>query len=218
MAHQLEADSIVLDFGSRRVLSDVYLKCETGKVAGLLGRNGNGKSSLMNIMYGTLKANSSCIRFDGEFVHSAYLVPGLIAYLTQFNFTPGHLTLQRVFTDFEVDYTGFESAFPEFLTKYKSKVKSLSGGQVRVMETYLLLSSSAKFVLLDEPFTHLSPVLIDQVKELITESAKNKGILISDHLYGHVVEISDDLYLLSDGKTRLTKNAEELKFIGYTRL
>lgn len=42
MIHKLEADSISLEFGSRRILSDVYLKCETGKITGLLGRNGNG--------------------------------------------------------------------------------------------------------------------------------------------------------------------------------
>lgn len=54
MNHKLEIDSVFLEFGNRRILSDIYLKCETDKIIGLLGRNGNGKTSLMNIIYGNL--------------------------------------------------------------------------------------------------------------------------------------------------------------------
>jgi ATPase subunit of ABC transporter with duplicated ATPase domains len=50
MKHILEADSVQLQFGERKILSDVYLKCETGKITGLLGRNGEGKSCLMRII------------------------------------------------------------------------------------------------------------------------------------------------------------------------
>lgn len=217
MIHKLEADSIVLNFGSRNILSDVYIKCETGKVTGLLGRNGNGKSSLMNIIYGTIKASTQSIRFNGDHVAQAYQVPGLIGYLTQFNFSPKSLTLQRIFSDFEVEYAGFEKVFPGFISKYKSKVHTLSGGQRRLAEIYVLLNSKAKFILLDEPFTHLSPVLTDQVKELITEAVVSKGILLSDHMYAHVIDISTDLYLLTEGKIKLIKDLEELNFIGYTK-
>lgn len=217
MIHQLEADSIVLNFGSRNILSDVYIKCETGKITGLLGRNGNGKTTLMNVIYGTLNGNSQSIRFNGDHITQAYRFAGLIGYLTQFNFTPKSLTLKRIFSDFEVDYSHFEKMFPEFQSKYNSQVKNLSGGQIRLTETYLLLKSDKKFVFLDEPFTHLSPILIEQVKQLITKAAADKGILLSDHMYRHVLDISTNLYLLSDGKTRLIKNAEELNFMGYTR-
>jgi len=218
MIHKLEADGIVLDFGSRRILSDVYIKCETGRVTGLLGSNGNGKSSLLNIIYGTLGANSKSIRFDGTYVWKSYLVPGLIGYLTQFNFIPKNLTLQRVFSDFEVSYSEFEKLFPEFQDKYTAKVKTLSGGQLRLMEIYILLKSSAKFIFLDEPFTFLSRLLIEKVKELITEAATHKGILVSDHQYREVIAISDDLYLLSDGKIKLIKNLDELGMMGYIKI
>lgn len=217
MIHQLEADSIVLNFGSRKILSDVYIKCETGKVTGLLGRNGNGKTTLMNVIYGTLNANGKSIRFNDAPITDAYRVKGLVGYLTQFNFSPKSLTLKRIFSDFEVDYSGFEKMFPEFLPKYKSEVKSLSGGQIRLTETYLLLKANTKFVFLDEPFTHLSPILIEQVKQLIREATLNKGILLSDHMYRHVVDISNDLYLLSDGKIRPVKNPEELSALGYIK-
>ncbi|MBC8984356.1 ATP-binding cassette domain-containing protein [Pedobacter sp. N36a] len=72
MAHQLEIDSVSLQFGSRTILSDVYLKCETGKITGLLGRNGTGKSSLMNLIFGTLVPGNKSVRFDGQAVPKAY--------------------------------------------------------------------------------------------------------------------------------------------------
>lgn len=218
MVHLLEADSITLDFGTRKILSDVYLKCETGKITGLLGRNGHGKSTLMNIIYGTLAAKSGTIRFDSCYTAKVFQVPDLAVYLPQFNFTPKGLTLKRVFADFEVDYTDFERMFPEFQLKYNSQVKSLSGGQTRLAETYVLLKSRSKFVLLDEPFTHLSPVMIEQVQELIIDAKKDKGILVTDHLYQHIIDLSDTLYLLSNGKTHFIKDLSALDFLGYIRL
>jgi ABC-type sugar transport system ATPase subunit len=71
MTHCLEADSIQLEFNGRRILSDIYLKCETGRITGLLGRNGEGKSCLMQIIYGTLACEKS-VRIDGVSALSAY--------------------------------------------------------------------------------------------------------------------------------------------------
>lgn len=63
MTHALEADSVKLHFGDRAILTNVYLKCETGTIMGLLGRNGQGKSCLMKIIYGTLNCEKS-VRID----------------------------------------------------------------------------------------------------------------------------------------------------------
>ncbi len=54
MNHKLEVDGVQLSFGLNQILSDVYFKCDTGKITGLLGRNGAGKTCLMNIIYGSL--------------------------------------------------------------------------------------------------------------------------------------------------------------------
>jgi len=78
MKHQLEADSVFLEFGNHRVLSDVYLKCETGKITALLVRKGNGKYSLMNIIYGNLNPNSKSVRFDGIGELEDYKRPDLL--------------------------------------------------------------------------------------------------------------------------------------------
>nr|WP_068891450.1 ATP-binding cassette domain-containing protein [Pedobacter panaciterrae] len=218
MIHKLEADSIFLEFGSRSILSDIYLKCETGKITGLLGRNGNGKTCLMNIIYGNLSPNSKSIRFDNLTVPEAYKRPDLLLYLPQFNFIPQALTLKRVFSDFELDFSEFEARFPEFKSRYSSSLKSLSGGNRRLVEVYTVLKAKSKFAMLDEPFSHLSPVMNEAIMELMNEEKINKGLLITDHMFRNIIEISDHLYVLANGKTHLTKAVEELEFLGYTTI
>jgi lipopolysaccharide export system ATP-binding protein len=218
MIHKLEADSIFLEFGSRKILSDIYLKCETGKITGLLGRNGNGKTCLMNIIYGNLNANSKSIRFDDLTVQAAYKRPDLLLYLPQFNFIPQTLTLKRIFADFDLDFFEFENRFPDFKSKYKSTLKSLSGGNRRLVEVYIVLKAKSKFAMLDEPFSHLSPIMIESIMELMNEEKKNKGLLVTDHMFRNIIEISDHLYVLTGGKTHLTKAVEELEFLGYAKV
>src|SRR5436190_22330876 len=125
MNHTLEADGIQLEYDGRKILSDVYLSCETGKITGLLGRNGEGKSCLMKIIYGSLKCDKS-IRIDSVPSHEAYKSSSLLVYMPQFNFVPKSLTLKRIFKDFDLDFANFEKRFPEFASKYKSPIGKLS--------------------------------------------------------------------------------------------
>ncbi|MHC2993727.1 hypothetical protein OB13_19890, partial [Pontibacter sp. HJ8] len=74
MIHKLEADSIQLEFDGRRILSDIHLKCETGGITGLLGRNGQGKSCLMKIIYGSLTCEKS-VRIDNRVQFEAFKRP-----------------------------------------------------------------------------------------------------------------------------------------------
>ncbi len=217
MNHTLEADGIELAFDGRKILSSVYLKCETGKITGLLGRNGQGKTCLMKIIYGSLPCEKS-VRFDQVAYPEAYKQPNLLRYLPQFNFIPKSLSLKRVFRDFELDYSVFGKIFPEFVSKYTTVVGNLSGGENRLVELYVILKSRSLFAILDEPFTHLNPIQIDKVKELLQEEKKYKGLLITDHMYQHIVDVCDNLYILSNGKTHLTKNREDIETLGYARL
>ena len=97
MNHILEADGILLEFNARRILSNIYLKCNTGEITGILGRNGEGKTCLMNIIYGNLNPLSKSIRFDSISVPQAFKRPDFLTYLPQFNFIPGHLTIKNIF-------------------------------------------------------------------------------------------------------------------------
>ncbi|MBL7934224.1 MAG: ATP-binding cassette domain-containing protein [Bacteroidia bacterium] len=213
--HKLEIDSVVLEFDLRKVLSDIYLKCETGKITGLLGRNGQGKTCLMNIINGSLEPQHKSVRFDSLVNHNPLKTPKLLLYLPQFNFIPEQLTLKRIFQDFELEFSDFEKTFPEINTSYKSSIKYLSGGYRRIIEVYIIIKSKSQFALLDEPFSHIMPLHIEKIKELLIEEKQHKGILITDHLYQHITSISDSLYVLENGKTHLTKHHSDLKRLGY---
>ncbi|OKL40270.1 ATP-binding cassette domain-containing protein [Pontibacter flavimaris] len=217
MIHRLEADSIQLAFDGRRILSDIYIKCETGAITGLLGRNGQGKSCLMKIIYGSLKCEKS-VRFDNRIQFEAFKRPDLLLYLPQFNFIPSHISLRRIFSDFELDYSSFEHRFPEFATRYKASIGSLSGGERRLVEIYAVVKSASQFAMLDEPFTHLNPIQIDKVKDLLLEAKQNKGVIVTDHMFRHVLDISGTLYLLVNGKTHLVGTTEEIEALGYAKV
>lgn len=213
--HILTADGIQLSLDGRKILSDVYLRLETGYVCGLLGRNGQGKTCLMNVIYGTLKAYYSCIRIDGVNLSSAYRHPSLLTFLPQFPFIPRQLRLKRIFSDFGLSYRAFADAFPEMKDHEIEPMARLSGGQQRLVETYVIVCSDARFTLLDEPFTHLTPLHAEGIAALIAAVKNRKGIMITDHLYPQVEGISDDMYVLTGGKTHLVKDIGDLENLGY---
>ncbi len=213
--HTLEADGIELSFGPRKILTGVYIKCGTNAITGLLGRNGQGKSCLMNIIYGTLKASTRSVRFDGHPVFEAFKRPDLLTYLPQLNFIPSSLSLKRVFQDFELAFADFEATFPEFASREASKVGRLSGGERRLLEVYLIIQSKSQFSMLDEPFSHIMPLHIEKIKLLMKAARHRKGFLITDHYYQHITDMSDTLYILKEGQTHLSKAEADIAWFGY---
>ena len=218
MTNLLEIDSVILEFDSRRILQDVYLKSETGKVTGLLGRNGTGKSCLMKIMFGELIPNDKSIRINGNSLYTSYRSPKDLRYLPQNRFIPGSFTIRRVFNDFKLNFSDLVANFPELEKYYKSKLINISGGERRILEIYTILVSQTKFCMLDEPFSQVMPIHADKIKKIILREKSNKGIIITDHMYKYIIDISDDLYIISDGKTHLTKGIEDIEKLGYARL
>lgn len=214
MSYNLEADSIYLDFNGRNILSDIYLCCQTNEIVGLPGRNGQGKTCLLKILYGTLDARHKSVRFDGIPIADAYRRPQWVRYLPQVNFLPGFLKVAEAFDLFAVDLENFRTFFPEF-TLFNHCVTDLSGGQQRLVETYLIIRSASRFVLLDEPFTHISPVQVEKIKEIMLLEKPSKGFIITDHLFREIMGFCDRYYLLADGKTYLLKHLNELTERGY---
>ncbi|HSZ32300.1 MAG TPA: ABC transporter ATP-binding protein, partial [Puia sp.] len=206
----LEVDSVQLSFKKRKILSDIFISAEKGKISGLLGRNGQGKSSLFKIIYGTQRAEKF-VRINGIKLDYAYRRPELIRYLPQFNFIPGWIKLKTVFKEFSIEFTDFSIYFPEYANAYLSRIDSLSGGGRRLVEIYSLIKSKSEFVLLDEPFSHLAPVQIDIIKDLLVQETRTKGFIITDHLYKNITEISSSLYVLSNQKTYLTSSMKDLQ-------
>jgi lipopolysaccharide export system ATP-binding protein len=218
MVHTLEADSIYLEFDMRRILSDIYIKAETGKITGLLGRNGQGKTCLLNIIYGNLNPQSRSVRFDDVHTVNAFKRIDLLTYLPQFSFIPQSLSVKSIFKDFETDFETFTNYFTEFKDLYKTPFSNLSGGQKRLIEVYCLIKAKSQFSMLDEPFSHIMPLHVEVIKEILLTEKKHKGFFITDHMFRHIIEISDSLYVLKDCKTYLAKSIEDIEELGYAHL
>ena len=182
---------------------------------GILGSNGSGKSCLINIIYGVLKPKYKLIRLDKKPIIEPLYKTKLISLLPQFNFTPNRIKLKTVFKLLKVDWNGFISVFDSFSIYENESFNKLSGGERRVVETYLVLKGKTKIVLLDEPFSHLSPLHIQKFKILISEEKQHKIIIITDHMYENVIDTSDTLYLIKNRCTKLVNNLEELETYKY---
>ena len=217
MSHKLEIDSVKKSFGHNQVLTDIYLKCETGDIVGLLGSNGSGKSTLLKILFGVLHAEQKFIRIDGKIFECPYKTLGEVAYLPQDSFIPGKMSLASAAklylrTD---DRVQFFLDDPALYLNQDRKVSQLSGGELRYAEIKLLLNLDAKFVLLDEPFNGISPLNIEFVKDMIRKSAQYRGIILTDHDYRNVLDVANRRYLLSDGGLKSIKDKDDLVFRGY---
>ena len=93
--------------------------------------------------------------------------------------------------------------------------RDLSGGEKRIVETLLILYSEADFILLDEPFSGISPKFCDEMERIIKRQSAYKGIIISDHNYEPLFRMADDIYFLAQTYLRKIKDFEELKQFNY---
>lgn len=214
--HILEVDGIQKKFNERVILSDIYLKCETSEIVGLLGRNGSGKSTLLKIIVGLVKAPNKCIRIDGVSKNKAIDLFNGISYLHQDQFIPNHLSVKKAIS-LSIDTKRIESFCNDGFIKsiVSKKINHLSSGELRYLEIKIVLYNSSKFALLDEPYSGLSPIMVDVVNELIKANSEKKGIIITDHNYQNVIKISTRLVLIKEGKTYTINEKEGLVEKGY---
>jgi lipopolysaccharide export system ATP-binding protein len=200
----LQADSIQKSFGNRKVLSDVHIQCNEGEIVGLLGRNGSGKSTLMKILHGSLQADQKYIKVNNEVLLSTEQLSQQIAYLPQDPFIPLHLKCKQIFPYIDEAYLN-----PTLLQQEDLKIKNLSGGLLRCLEIYFVLSRPCPYLLLDEPFTGCSPILIEELQQKILHASRQKkGIILSDHLYKEVQKITQRNYLMKEGILKESSNLD----------
>ena len=214
--HVLEIDSVLKKFDYKSILSDVYLKCETGEIIGLLGRNGSGKSTLLKIIFGILDADFKFVRIDEVIKNRTSDLFKDISYLSQDNFIPNSFSVEKAI-NLSIDKNKTEEFYQDdFINSLKDKkINHLSGGELRYLEIKLILSNPSKFVLLDEPYNGLSPIMIEKINQLIIANSLKKGIIITDHNYENVIKISSKLVLMKEGKTFTIKDKNEIIYKGY---
>ncbi len=210
MKNILEIDSVIKFYGERQVLSDIYMKCETGDIIGMLGRNGSGKSTLLKILFGCISSDNKFVRINGKVYKHPYKHQGLISYLPQHSFLLQHLKVHqtiRLYINEQI-----QSFFNDpIIDRIKNnKINTLSGGELRYLEIKLLLHTNSKFILLDEPFNSVAPIIVELLKNMITEHSKTKGIILTDHDYNNVMEVANKYCLIYDGGIKKIDNKEDL--------
>jgi lipopolysaccharide export system ATP-binding protein len=211
MPNSLEIDSVIKSYSELKILTDIYLKCETGDIIGVLGRNGSGKSTLLKIIFGSITSLNKSIRVNGKVYDRPFKTTGLIGYLPQHPFLLPHLSIYetvKLYLDPEQNNPFLTDPVIGYLQK--SKINSLSGGEQRYLEIKLILHTPNKFILLDEPFNGIAPVVVEKLKIMITEQSKTKGIILTDHDYNNVMDVANRYCLVRDGTVKSIEGREDL--------
>lgn len=215
---KLHIDSIIKSYGTNKILQDIFLYCETGEIVGLLGKNGSGKSTLLKIIFGTENADSKYIKIANKIIHNQHDRFKHLAYLSQHHYLPQNIKVSKLISLFcspkNIEIIKENPSINKILFQ---KPRECSSGELRFLEILLILYSENEFILLDEPFPSLSPIIIEELKLMIKNISKEKGIIITDHRFQDVMEISNRIYLLSNTNLKPIENENQLKQFGYLK-
>lgn len=213
---RLSIDSVTKSFGNKVVLSDVFLCCETGEIKGLIGRNGSGKSTLLKIIFAAAKAETKFVKVNQKIINNISDCKNLIGYLPQHNFLPNNVKIKSLINLFLSKESGEILFHNEYIMPLLEKRnEDLSGGEKRIVEILLIIHSNAEFILLDEPFNGVSPIVRDYIIGYIRKTKSSKGYIITDHDYENVIALADSIVFLSNGYLRNIEDTIELVELGY---
>lgn len=215
---RLHVDSVVKSYNGRAILTDIFISCESGEIVGLLGRNGCGKSTLLKIIFGSLKADHRFVKVDELYISGLSNGHRYIKYLPQDGFLPNNMKVRTAVDLFcaapDARHVAEHHLVKPFLGK---KTRELSGGERRFFEVLLMIYSDAPFVLLDEPFSGISPIYIEEMKTLLKDRAADKGFILTDHNYRNILDVSSRVILLHDGAIRNVSGLDDLRYWNYIR-
>lgn len=214
----LRLKNISKSFDGVPVLQNLHLSLQPGSINGLLGENGSGKTTLFNLIIGILKADRGEIFAKGSTLISSMPIHERckkfkITYVPQkTSLMMGLSTAENLKGICELmlkDSRKIDEICDRLLTEFslldvaKTKASELSGGEKKKLSIARALIGDPEIVLLDEIFAALSPKIIDTIKNLIVNlqiNRKNLSILISDHIFTHILDLSDIVHILSDGE------------------
>ncbi len=220
----LRAEGLVRSFKKRRVVNEVDLRVTQGEVVGLLGPNGAGKTTTFYMIVGLLKADAGRVTLDDSDVTNWPMYRRAragIGYLPQEPSIFQKLTVEQnvlaVLETLKISrqerHARLEELLDELSIKHlrKSRAYSLSGGERRRLEITRALVTRPKFLLLDEPFTGVDPIAIDDIQRIVRDLRnKGLGVLITDHNVRETLSITDRAYLLFEGQILIEGAAEQL--------
>lgn len=201
---------------NKPVLNNLNLELPAGKIIGLLGPNGCGKSTLIKLISGLLQPDSGEILVDGIPVSDK--TNALISYLPERTYFNSWMKVEELIMYFEEFYTDFnaEKAFKllyDLKIDPSQKLKSLSKGTKEKVQLILVMSREAKLYLLDEPIAGVDPAARDYILSTIVSNYNPEAsIIITTHLITDVEQVLDDFVFLSYGGQILNSgNAEQAR-------
>jgi len=200
--NQLHISNLQLDYGRKTILDGIDLTINSGEIHGLLGLNGAGKSSLMQSLFGSNKKSSYSAFINDHSVDLTAQHLQHVAYLPQDPFVMKGAKVTDVVQFWYEDPDDQDKILyePMLHSMLHKKVGILSMGERRFLEFLLVFYLPHPFLMLDEPFSGLAPLQIQRVQELIKEKGSQKGILISDHYFDNILQITDQNWMLQHGK------------------
>ncbi len=212
----LLARGLVKSYGGRRVVAGVDLQVQRGEIVGLLGPNGAGKTTTFYLVLGLVRAEAGTVELDGQDISHlpmhgrcvrglGYLAqePSVFRRLSVRDNLLLILELQNLPRARRVERAQelMEKLQIAHLADRMGRV--LSGGERRRVEIARALCTSPSFILLDEPFTGVDPIAIDEIRRLVMGlQSDDIGIVISDHNVRETLSITDRAYIISEGQIR----------------
>lgn len=224
MMKLLEVNKLVKSYARRTVVRGVSLSVKRGEVVGLLGPNGAGKTTTFYMIVGVVSPDEGQILFDNQNI--TYLPIHIrarygIGYLSQDPSVFRKLTVEdNIMSILETlsiprieRLKRLDSLLKELNIAHlrKSKAYTLSGGEMRRLEITRALVTNPSFLLLDEPFSGIDPIVVGEAKQIIADlRRKGIGVLLTDHNVRETLSITDRAYLIADGKILISGTSQDL--------
>ena len=199
----------------KTALDGVDLHVNFGRIVGLLGPNGSGKTTMIKLINGLLTPTSGQVLIDGE-------APGkrshaLVSYLPDRSCLPQWMTAAQLLDFYRDFYPDFrEDAAREMLSRLeipeKRRMKQLSKGTREKVQLIMVMSRRARLYLLDEPIGGVDPATRDYILDTIIRNYdENASVIISTHLISDVENALDEVIFLKDGKVNMQSSVDDIR-------
>lgn len=220
----LAVKNLFKSYDGRKVVNDVSFTINEGQVVGLLGPNGAGKTTSFYTIVGLVEPESGEVTLDDQSIRTLPIhqrarrgigyLPQDASIFRQLNVEENIKLVQEFQPGTERSKKEHrEALLEEFeLTQHRhSPAIQLSGGERRRVEIARAIATNPRYLLLDEPFTGIDPIAIEDIQELIIK-LKNRGlgVLLTDHNPRATLRIVDEAYIITDGKVIYSGSSQDV--------
>lgn len=211
----VKCNNLCKEFDNKKVLKDINLTIPKGRIIGLLGKNGMGKTTLLKLINDLLTPTSGEVLINGE--KPNINSKKIISYLPERTYLDKSMKISQIITFFDEFYDNFNKEKAIKLLKdldldINSKVSKMSKGMQEKLQLILVMSREAELYILDEPLGGVDPATRDYILDMILSNfSENSSLIISTHIISDIERILDDVIFIDKGSIVLTASADELR-------